>query len=80
MPFMTDCKHDVLVLLPQKSGRLRCLHCHLTIKADELGDGYCPECFDTQGKRHFDFEEIKSSGKETTVYRCDECGIMIECD
>ncbi|MBU1055671.1 MAG: hypothetical protein KKC46_17875 [Proteobacteria bacterium] len=80
MPVMSECKHNILVLLPQKSNRIRCVHCHLTLKTDELEDGYCPECFEAQGKKHYDFEEVKSPENAKTIYRCDGCGIMIECD
>jgi len=52
----------------------------LTLKTDELEDGYCPECFEAQGKKHYDFEEVKSPENAKTIYRCDGCGIMIECD
>nr|CBX27545.1 unknown protein [uncultured Desulfobacterium sp.] len=80
MPGMDNCKHKHLVLLPQQSSRLRCVHCHLTIKADELEDGYCPECFEAKKQKYYDFEEVKSSHNAATIYRCESCGIMIECN
>ncbi len=77
---MTSCKHAKLELLPERKNRLRCRHCHLTIEADELGDGYCPECFETGGKRRDDFEEIEALGKGSARYSCEECGLIVEND
>lgn len=74
---MTHCKHHNLVLLPEKGGRLRCGHCHLTIKAEELGADYCPECYETQGVKYFDFEEIEEEKTGIVRYTCEECGIII---
>ena len=74
---MTSCNHDKLILLPVKKNRLRCRHCHLTIEADELGDGYCPECFETNGKKHYDFKEVETGEKGITRYRCEDCGATI---
>lgn len=77
---MTPCNHQNLVLLRQEHGRVRCRHCHLTIKPSELVTRYCPECFEASGNRHYDFEEILTGESETTRYRCEVCGIMISCD
>jgi rubrerythrin len=77
---MTSCKHRKLVLLPEKKHKLRCKHCHLSIDTEELGDSYCPECFETKGRKLYDFQEIVSESKETIQYRCEECGILIESD
>ena len=74
---MFSCKHRKLLLLKAKS-RKRCRHCHLTITAEELGGGYCPECFETQGKKRYDFEDAVEEGAENTGYRCEECGALIE--
>ncbi len=73
---MTLCKHSHLVLLPEAPRRLRCRRCHLTIKAEELDQKYCPECFESSGKRYEDFEIVESEAG--TRYRCEECHAVIE--
>ena len=75
---MTECNHQTLVLLPDTRQKLQCRHCHLTIMADELGDGYCPECYEIDGWKRSDFESVVTSGTEKTRYRCEECHIIIE--
>jgi transposase-like protein len=50
----------------------------LTIIVDELGEGYCPECFEIDGKRRYEFEEIKAEERNTARYRCEDCGAVIE--
>lgn len=55
---------------------MRCRHCHLTLTANELRGDYCPECFETSGKKQYDFEAIESL--EDTKYRCEQCGAIIE--
>jgi hypothetical protein len=73
---LKSCKHHHLVLLPETSKRLRCRHCHLTIKAQELNLKYCPECFENSGKRRADFEKIETG---TNIrYRCEDCHAIIE--
>lgn len=74
---MTSCKHSSLELLPERRSGLRCRHCHLTISAEELGYGYCPECFDHSGARRYDFELLENNGREIVRYRCEECGAII---
>jgi hypothetical protein len=74
---MTSCNHDKLVLLPGEKGRLRCRHCHLTIRADELGDSYCPECFEAEGMKRYEFEEVAAVESCISQYRCEECGAII---
>jgi len=74
---MTSCRHLTLVLLPEKKNMLRCRHCHLTINADELRGGYCPECFEIDGRRHYDFDKIEAEDKGKGRYRCEQCGIII---
>ncbi len=78
---MTSCNHTRLLLLPDETkDKLRCRHCHLVINAKDLADGYCPECFETRGKRHFDFDHIEDTARTgITRYRCEECGMIIEC-
>ena len=74
---MSNCKHVNLVLLPGQKNRLRCKHCHLTIKAEDLGKNYCPECFEVHGDKRYDFEEVAEDASETTQYRCEDCGLII---
>jgi predicted RNA-binding Zn-ribbon protein involved in translation (DUF1610 family) len=73
---MNACHHKKLVLLPGPRQRLRCRHCHLTISADELGDGHCPECFERSGYRRNDFEAVPAE-TVSTKYRCETCGALI---
>jgi Zn finger protein HypA/HybF involved in hydrogenase expression len=73
---MTSCRHDKLLLLPEDHQRLRCRHCHLTLKAEALQGGHCPECLATTGKKHHDFETIRTP--VNTRYRCEKCGAIIE--
>lgn len=68
----------MLELLPQTKNKLRCQHCHLTINVDELGEGYCPECFEIDGRKQYEFEEIAPVDREVSRYRCSECGIIIK--
>jgi hypothetical protein len=35
----------------------------LTISADELGASYCPECFEVNGTKRYNFEEIAETKK-----------------
>ena len=77
---MTSCNHSKLVLLPEKKNLLRCRHCHLQIKADELGGNHCPECFEADGNKRYDFEEVAVKETGTDRYRCEKCGAIIESD
>lgn len=77
---MTSCDHQNLTLIPQQTQRVQCRHCHLTIKAQELGAGYCPECYETSGRRRYDFDEVELEEGGVTQYRCDSCGVIINCD
>ncbi len=74
---MTACNHSKLIQLLEEKNRLRCRHCHLTIKADELGENYCPECFEVHGKKRYNFEEIAAADAIKPQFKCEECGIMI---
>lgn len=76
---MESCQHQNIVLLPRTRQKLRCRHCHLTIDPDELGGGCCPECQEVSGKRRYDFEKIDETEQQATRYRCEDCGIIIEC-
>lgn len=66
--------------MPEKKNRLRCRHCHLTIDVDELGGAHCPECFELDGKKRYEFEELGAVGRGATRYRCAGCGVVIECE
>jgi len=67
------------MLLPKKSKKLRCHFCHLTIDLNELRNGYCPECFEVTGKKRSDFEEVDDVKMEIVQYRCEDCGVLIDC-
>ncbi len=75
---MTLCNHTMLELLPERKKTLRCRQCHLTIDAKEVGDGYCPECFDRSGKKVYEFEEMEAEEGGAASYRCEECGVIIK--
>jgi len=74
---MTTCKHLTLELLPERKSTLRCRRCHLTIAAEELGDSYCPECFDRGSAKNYEFETVANSAVNVVRYRCEECGAII---
>lgn len=75
---MASCHHTALELLPARKRTVRCRHCHLTMDGAELGDGHCPECFESSGVRRYDFEDI-DSGEGAATYRCEACGAIIKC-
>jgi hypothetical protein len=75
---MASCSHGTLELLPERKTTLRCLKCHLTISAEELGDGFCPECFDASGTKRYEFEELATIEGGSARYRCEECGTIIK--
>jgi len=50
----------------------------LTIKHDDLGKSFCPECFETRGEKIYDFEEVVEKEKGPVKYRCEDCGTIIE--
>jgi len=77
---MTSCRHLNLVILPAAGEKMRCRHCHLTISADEMPGGYCPECFEVHGKKRFDFDKVADPDQTKTRYRCEACGAIIETD
>ena len=75
---MSECPHTHIMLLSQTvEDRLRCRHCHLTIRADELAGGCCPECLAESGHRRSDFETVASEEKDAVRYRCEDCGSML---
>jgi phage FluMu protein Com len=75
---MASCPHTTLELLPERKKTLRCRHCDLTLDAEELGDGYCPECFEISGKKRYEFEETNPPDGRVAKYRCEECGAIIK--
>jgi len=75
---MPDCHHRHLTLLPAPTGRLRCRHCHLTLSKEELGGNPCPECYERDGARRYDFDKIDPETAPPVRYRCDDCGALIE--
>jgi hypothetical protein len=74
---MSDCPHTEIVLLPAPAKKRRCRHCHLTLSAEELGDGCCPECFDVTGRRRYDFEDVAAGDDGGPRYRCEICGAIL---
>ncbi len=76
---MTDCRHANLFIITENSDRLRCRHCHLTLKEADLKDGYCPECMEVTGRRQNDFDRIEPDTKRVQ-YRCEDCGALLEPD
>jgi phage FluMu protein Com len=75
---MSECHHTSLELLPVRKRTLRCRHCHLTLDSEELGDSYCPECFDRSGKRRYEFDEVETVDADIATYRCEECGAVVK--
>jgi hypothetical protein len=43
----------------------------------DLGDGYCPECFEVYGEKRYDFDEMAAIG-EGARYRCEDCGAIVK--
>jgi rubrerythrin len=75
---MDICHHGTLELLPERKSTFRCRYCHLTIAGEELGDGFCPECFETTGSKRYEFEEMVTPETGVVRYRCEECGAIIK--
>ncbi|TMA62871.1 MAG: hypothetical protein E6J73_09875 [Deltaproteobacteria bacterium] len=75
---MTTCNHAELELLPARKRTLRCRYCHLTLDGQELGDNYCPECFDRSGERRYEFEEVERANDGAATYRCEQCGAVVK--
>ena len=73
---MPPCPHRNLLLLAPPAPRLRCRYCHLTIREDELGGGYCPECYERSGRRRYEFDAVVGEGRGFQ-YRCEDCGILV---
>jgi len=78
-PRVDGCPHAHLTMLtPSVQPRLRCRRCHLTIAAEELKGGPCPECLEADGARRRDFETIEVTTGAGTRFRCEDCGLMLE--
>jgi hypothetical protein len=75
---MSSCHHETLELLPERKSTLRCRYCHLTISGEELGDGFCPECFETTGSKRYEFEQMAATETGGARYRSVECGAIIK--
>ena len=75
---MDKCLHKNIILIHENSVRLRCRHCHLTIKAEDLTDGYCPECFEAEGKKRNNFEEVQITDSGEVRYRCEDCKTWLD--
>lgn len=74
---MSQCNHEQIVVITESAKRLRCRHCHLTIKEEDLTDGTCPECYETEGRRHTDFEEVFTNDAAEIRYRCEICNAWL---
>ena len=72
---MSDRRHLQLVLLRERKNRLQCRHGHLTIDANELTSRYCLECFEGNGKKQYDVDEVTDN---IVRYRCRDYEVMIE--
>ena len=74
---MSRCRHQRLVLLAPQGNKLRCRHCHLTIDEEELTDGYCPECYEVNGAKRRDFEQLEPEDDGRARYSCEKCGAIV---
>lgn len=75
---MSGCSHKTLILLKERSDKLRCRTCHLVLTVDELTGGFCPECYEVRGEKRKDFEKLVIVDDRIAKYRCEECGATIE--
>ena len=75
---MRSCNHSALELLPERKKTLRCRNCHLTSDEEEIGDGFCPECFANSGSKRYDFEELVATRDGIARYRCEQCGAIVK--
>lgn len=73
---MERCRHTTFVLARVETKK-RCRTCHLVLSTDELGDSYCPECFEARGERCYDFEDVVDGAKEEARYFCESCGASV---
>lgn len=72
-----QCKHKNLALYAEPDDRVRCQHCHLTIRRSELKSRYCPECYEASGTKRYDFDSVAETTEPKTQYVCEDCGILI---
>lgn len=75
---MATCEHKNLVLIKKPEKKLRCRHCYLSIAPEELESDFCPECFETDGIKRREFDEISEEKGKADSYRCESCGELIE--
>ncbi len=73
---MEPCKHTTLTLV-QADTKQRCRECHLVLSKEELGDSYCPECFEASDRRNYDFEEVDDGSEGKARYFCEDCGAEV---
>ena len=73
---MESCRHTTLVLAKVEVKR-RCCKCHLSLSTEELGDSFCPECFESSGRRNYDFEDIEDASVGEPRYFCEDCGAAV---
>ena len=73
---MEFCRHTTLVLAPVQP-KLRCRTCHLSLSTEELGDSFCPECFEANGQRNYDFEDVEDESSGRPTYFCEDCGSQV---
>ena len=71
-----SCSHLTLVLV-QPESKCRCRHCQLVLSAEELGESFCPECFEERGLRNYDFEKVAAQAEGRPLYVCEDCGVGI---
>ena len=74
---MDSCTHKNLILLAPPKNRIRCTHCHLTLKREELRSAYCPECYEAEGVKRKEFEEVAEPENQLVNYSCEDCGAFI---
>ena len=73
---MESCRHLRLVLVRAEVKR-RCRQCQLVLSIEELGDSFCPECYEEKGQRNYDFENVKDATEGKALYLCEDCGAGI---
>ena len=73
---MESCRHLSLVLVRAEVKR-RCQRCQLVLSAEELGDSFCPECYEEKGQRNYAFENVKDTREGKALYLCEDCGVGI---
>ncbi len=64
----------------ERSEKLRCEVCHLTLTEEELNGGYCPECYETTGRKNKEFSKVTLNQENFSQYRCEDCGTTIKAE